>query len=219
LDPDINYEAYPREKGWQPLFGQGKGHQTHLSDQGVQIGDLFLFFGLFQKVKKTSGKWCFVTSACKKHILWGWLQIGEIHKVNELTKDKLSWARYHPHLQYLQSPEPYPNNTLYIASEVLDLGNGPIGPGAGLFPNFHERLVLTDPEGSEVTDWRLPRCFYPYEGKCPLTHFPDPNKNWDQDDKYAYAHRRGPGQEFVLDLCKYPGVKDWLVQSIFTHDH
>ena len=97
LDPDINRVAYPRQEGWQPLFGQSGTAQGHLKKQGIQSGDLFLFFGLFQQVEKTAGRWGFVKGAPRQHIIWGWLQIGEIHKVDELAKDELPWSRYHPH--------------------------------------------------------------------------------------------------------------------------
>ena len=214
LDPDINHVAYPRQKGWRPLFGQSGAAQGHLRNHGVQIGDLFLFFGLFQKVEKNSGRWSFVKNAPRQHILWGWLQIGEIHKVDELSKDELPWARYHPHRHPSRGKDP--TNTLYIASAALDLGDGPIVPGAGCFLKFHERLVLTNPEGTGVTDWRLPRCFYPDDGKTPLSYYG--NCNWNHDDTYSYVQRTGPGQEFVLDLDQYPGITDWLMQSIFTHD-
>ena len=212
LDPDINYSTYsPRGKGWRSLFGQSEAAQGHLCSQDVQVGDLFLFFGIFRKVEKTSGRWCFVRGTQPKHILWGWLQIGERCKVDDLTEDELPWARYHPHLQY---PKPCPSNTLYIASDRLDLDQN--FKGAGRFPKLRSDLVLTQP-GKSASHWRLPRCFYPDAGKCPLTYFPDLNKNWKKDHKYAYAHRRGPGQEFVLDLDQYPDVTDWLVQSIFAH--
>ena len=213
LDPDINYEAYPRREGWRPLFGQSGAAQGHLDNQNVQIGDLFLFFGLFQQVEKISGRWCFVKDAPRQHILWGWLQIGEICKVDELAPDELPWARYHPHRSLSRAKDS--TNTLYIASCGLNLGGGSIAPGAGCFLKVHERLVLTNPNGSGVTDWRLPLCFYPDAGKTPLSYHG--NCNWCCDDKYTYVQRRGPGQEFVLDLCQYPGVTDWLVQSIFTH--
>ena len=209
LDPDINAKAYPRQKGWHPLFGQSGAAQGHLRNQGVQIGDLFLFFGLYSKVEKTSDRWNFVKDAPEQHILWGWLQIGEIRKVDELAEDELPWVRYHPHL--------YPSwgqdstNTLYIASEVLDLGDGPIAPGAGRFPKFHRSLVLTEP-GKSVTYWRLPRCFFPDAGKTPLTYHV--NLNWKQDDEYAYVQRNGPGQEFVLNLEQYPGVTDWFKELV-----
>lgn len=215
LDPDINYAAYPRQEGWHPLFGQSGAAQGHLENQNIRIGDLFLFFGLFQKIEKTSGGWCFVKDAPKQHILWGWLQIGEIHKVNDLAKDELPWSHYHPHRH--PSRDRDSTNTLYIASCRLDLGDGPIAPGAGGFLKSHEPLVLTNPNGSGVTDWRLPRCFYPDNGKSPLTYHP--RHLWSQEDKCAYVQRRGPGQEFVLDLDQYPDVTDWLIQSIFTHDH
>ena len=217
LDPDINRSAYsPRKRGWQPLFGQSGAAQGHLDNQKVGIGDLFLFFGLFQKIKKTSSGWCFVKDAPKQHILWGWLQIGKICKVDELAKDELPWSRYHPHRH--RSRDRDSSNTLYVASRRLNLGGGPIAPGAGCFLKPHEPLVLTNPNGSGVTDWRLPRYFYPDNGKSPLTDHPKLDR-WRYDDQYTYLQSVGRGQEFVLDLDQYPGVTDWLVQSIFTHDH
>ena len=209
LDPDINAKAYPRQKGWHPLLGQSGAAQGHLRNQGVQIGDLFLFFGLYSKVEKTSDRWWFVKDAPEQHILWGWLQIGEIRKVDELAEDELPWARYHPHLYPSRGQDS--TNTLYIASEVLDLGDGPIAPGAGRFPKFHRSLVLTEP-GKSVTYWRLPRCFFPDADKTPLTYHV--NLNWKQDDEYAYVQRNGPGQEFVLNLEQYPGVTDWFKELV-----
>ena len=214
LDPDINPVAYRRQAGWQPLFGQSGAAQGHLKKQGVQSGDLFLFFGLFQQIEKTSSGWCFVRDAPKQHILWGWLQIGNICKVDEIPKDELPWARYHPHLHPKRGK--HPTNTLYIASEKLDLGDGAIAPGAGCFLKSHEPLVLTNPSGSGVTDWRLPRCFYPDNGKPRLTYHPKLDR-WRHDEQYTYLQSVGRGQEFVLDLDQYPDVTDWLIQSIFTH--
>ena len=215
LDPDINRSAYsPRKKGWRPLFGQSGAAQGHLGNQGVQSGDLFLFFGLFQKIEKISGRWYFVKNAPKQHILWGWLQIEEIRKVDEIPKEELPWARYHPHLHPSRGKDS--TNTLYIASETLNLGTGAIAPGAGCFPKFHERLVLTNPDGSRVTNWRLPRCFYPDNGKPKLTYH-DNLDRWKHDEKYAYLQSVGRGQDFVLHLGQYPDVMDWLIQSIFAH--
>ena len=214
LDPDINYEAYPRQEGWRPLFGQSSASQGHLKKQGVQSGDLFLFFGFYRQVEKTSGGWCFVKGAPEQHILWGWLQIGEICKVDELAQDELPWTCYHPHRS--PSRDKDSTNTLYIASGSLDLGDGPIWPGAGRFPKFHPHLVLTEPEKPRSC-WRLPRCFYPDDDKCPLTYHP--KHLWRHHDKYAYVKREAhQGQEFVLNLDRYCGVKDWLMESIFTHD-
>ena len=215
LDPDINHVAYPRQEGWQPLFGQSGAAQGHLDNQGVQIDDLFLFFGLFQKIEKVSGRWHFVKDAPRQHILWGWLQIGEIHKVDNLAKDELPWTCYHPHRHLSRDKDP--TNTLYIASCGLHLGDGSIAQGAGCYLKFHERLVLTNPNGSGVTDWRLPRCFYPDNGNSPLTYHPKLHR-WRHDDQYAYLQSASRGQEFVLDLDQYPDVTDWLMESIFICD-
>ena len=215
LDPDINHVAYPRQEGWQPLFGQSGAAQGHLDNQGVQIDDLFLYFGLFRKVEKISGRWCFVKDAPRQHILWGWLQIGEIHKVDDLAKYELPWTCYHPHRHLSRDKDP--TNTLYIASCGLHLGDGSIAQGAGCYLKFHERLVLTNPNGSGVTDWRLPRCFYPDNDKPPLTYHPKLHR-WKHDDQYAYLQSASRGQEFVLDLDQYPDVTDWLMESIFICD-
>ena len=215
LDPDINHVAYPRQEGWQPLFGQSGAAQGHLDNQGVQIDDLFLFFGLFQKIEKVSGRWHFVKDAPRQHILWGWLQIGEIHKVDNLAKDELPWTCYHPHRHLSRDKDP--TNTLYIASCGLHLGDGSIAQGAGCYLKFHERLVLTNPNGSGVTDWRLPRCFYPDNGNSPLTYHPKLDR-WRHDDRYTYLQSASRGQEFVLDLDQYPDVTDWLMESIFICD-
>ena len=214
LDPDINHIAYPRQAGWQPLFGQSGAAQSHLDNQGVQIGDLFLFFGLFQKIEQISGRWCFVKGTPRQHILWGWLQIGEIHKVDDLAKDELPWSRYHPHRH--PSRERDSTDTLYVASYGLHLDGESTAQGAGCFLKSHERLVLTNPNGSGVTDWRLPRWFYPDNGKPPLTYHPKLDR-WRHDDRYTYLQSASRGQEFVLDLDQYPGVTDWLMESIFTH--
>ena len=215
LDPDINHIAYPRQAGWQPLFGQSGAAQGHLDNQGVQIDDLFLYFGLFRKVEKISGRWCFVKDAPRQHILWGWLQIGKICRVDELSQDELPWTRYHPHRHLSRDKDP--TNTLYIASCGLNLGGGPIAQGAGCFLKSHERLVLTNPNGSGVTDWRLPRCFYPDNDKSPLTYHPKLHR-WRHDDQYAYLQSASRGQEFVLDLDQYPDATDWIMESIFTCD-
>jgi hypothetical protein len=74
LDP----EAIPRREGWRPLFGQTDASQTHLVNQGVGEGDVFLFFGLFRRVHETHAGWRFIRDAPAVHMLWGWLQIDQI---------------------------------------------------------------------------------------------------------------------------------------------
>ena len=214
LDPDLNPDVLPRECGWRPSLGQAGGPQTHLNNQKVGIGDLFLFFGLYQPVEKVGGKWRFDRKARREHVLWGWLQIGAVHKVGQLREGELDWAAYHPHLQYRSRK----NNTLYTAADKLRINGKQLDiPAAGTFPRYSEKLVLTDPKPNRnASDWRLPASFFPTSGKAPLTHFPKPEQ-WrrPEDGDHCLVGRRGPGQEFVLDLDHYPKVTDWL-ESLLT---
>lgn len=43
LDPDICKDSMEREPGWKPCFGQIDAAQSHLENQQVHVGDLFLF--------------------------------------------------------------------------------------------------------------------------------------------------------------------------------
>ena len=217
LDPDINFHVYPRQEGWKGLFGQAGGTETHLADEGVDAGDLFLFFGLFREVEEVSGHWDFVPRTTPKHILWGWLQVGKLYEeIGRQGHAGLEWANHHPHMQYRGE-----KNTLYVASERLDFGDD--SPGWGVFPKLNERLVLTL-SGHPKSHWKLPRGFYPDGDKQPLSHHrdrsrvlkatylsPDPwEPRWKpNNDDYAYLESVGRGQEFVLNLDKYDDVKDW----------
>ena len=214
LDPHINLNAYPKiansqhARDWRGLLGQADGDETHLRGWCVSEGDLFLFFGSYQPVEKDDdGRWRFVRGTKEKHVLWGWLQIGEIWeevgKHAQRLRREMPWADYHPHLQYKGD-----NNTLYVASSELDIGNKFKVPGWGVFPKLDNRLVLTRP-GQTKSRWQLPRWFYPDCKKTPLSrHDPKTNKanRWKlaRDGQHVYLDSVALGQEFVLDLEPYP---------------
>ena len=206
LDPDVRRAAVPRYDGWRGLFGQADASQGHLANQRVRAGDLFLFFGLFRRVKETQVGWRFVRDAPRLHMLWGWLQIEQICRVDEIRHDaKFDWAVYHCHFSWYDDP----SNTLYLGTNQLDLSDNTVSAcGYGVFSRSNERLVLTEPGGS-VSQWRLPRWFYPDGNKTPLTYHSDP-KRWRRDDEYAYLQSVGRGQEFVLDLQEYPEGLGWV---------
>jgi hypothetical protein len=127
LDPDLRPELRPRPPGWRPALGQHRSAQSHLRKNGVCAGDLFLFWGLFRRVDDQL-RW----TGERVHVLWGWLQVGEVLAVDPLrAASSEHWTRNHPHLDF----EPDPNNTLYVANERLALpGNGHNGvTGAGVF--------------------------------------------------------------------------------------
>lgn len=212
LDPDLDSDTIGRPPGWRPSLGQTGRAQSHLRNQKVGIGDLFLFFGLFQSVEQRDRAWRFTKNSKELHVLWGWLQVGEIHKVATLSSNDLPWARYHPHFHGNRGSA----NTLYVAADKLRLGGKRFDvPGAGIFPRFNEQLLLTDlteeNTRSLLTQWRLPAAFYPDSGKPPLSYH---GKSWrwrrSEDAAYCGLRSVSRGQEFVLDLNHYPEVLDWL---------
>ena len=207
MSPDLRH---PNDRPM--MFDQAYPVQGHLDNEGVTTGDLFLFFGLYRKVNQLSDGqgWRFVRGEREQHVLWGWLQVGEVRQPKEGDGLQCSCGN---------------SNTRYVASAELDLGDGAIAPGAGVFPKLDERLVLTL-DGRPKSHWKLPRCFYPDGDKQPLSHHrdrcrvlkatymsPDPwEPRWKpNNDDYAYLESVGRGQEFVLDLDrdKYDEVKDW----------
>ena len=215
LDPDLNFDAYRYRKDranwqqWRGMLGQVDIAQSHLNKQGVGSGDVFLFFGLYRRVEETAQGWRFVRGSPQLHVVWGWLQVDRKYLVADIGPNDLAWARHHPHLF---SDHYDDKSTVYAASMKLDLGSDDDRcdvPGWGVFPKFDRRLVLTNPNGAGVSDWRLPRWFYPDDNKPPLTYHPD-RKRWRHDTNYAYLQSVGRGQEFVLDLAYYPKAIDWL---------
>ena len=215
LDPDLNFNTYRYRKGranwqkWRGMLGQAGIAQSHLNNQGVASGDVFLFFGLYRRVEETVQGWSFIKGTPDLHVLWGWLQIDQKYRVADIGPDDLTWARHHPHLSRDYHDD---RNTVYAASTKLDLGSVDDQceiAGWGVFPKLDQRLVLTNPNGAGVSNWRLPRWFYPDGNKPPLTYHPDPRR-WRRDANHGYLRSVGRGQEFVLDLAHYPEAVEWL---------
>ena len=48
LDPDIYGVLKNTHAGWKPAFGQYEIPAKHLDGQGVDVGDVFLFYGMFR---------------------------------------------------------------------------------------------------------------------------------------------------------------------------
>ena len=206
LDPDLYGPLCPRVPGWRPLFGQDGAAQSHLHYQGVGVGDLFLFFGWFRAVAPQNGRYTFVQAAPDQHLLYGWLQIGDILTNAELATTPPAWAQKHPHCVGGRGPR----NTVYIASEQLTLGGvATAWPGAGYFAAYRDSLCLTAPNCLR-TQWRLPRWFYPVADKPPLSYH-RASTRWSCDDDYAYLQSATRGQEFVLDSTYYPEATAWVI--------
>lgn len=163
LDPDIHKDTINRESGWRPCFGQDGAAQSHLENQSVSENDLFLFFGWFRKTAINNGKRQFDPNEKGKHAIFGYLQIGEIKKVDNRF-DIPKWLAYHPHVaEERRNVEPdKTKNTIYIARDNLSWNES--NPGAGKFM-FNDKLVLTK-EGLSRSKWNLPDRFSEAKISC-----------------------------------------------------
>jgi hypothetical protein len=153
LDPDIYANILQRNKDWKACFGQINQSQSHLFNQGVKEGDLFLFFGWFRQTILKNGTLCFDKSAPDLHIIFGYLQIDKIVQVNNTTKIP-EWMKRHPHAMS-KDRKKILTNTIYIARDNLTWDDKI--SGAGTF-RFSKELVLTK-EGFSRTRWSLPDFF------------------------------------------------------------
>jgi hypothetical protein len=210
LDPDLVESMYRRLPGWRPIFGQDGTAQIHLMNSDVGVGDLFLFFGWFRQTEITDGTYRFVRGARDLHVIFGWLQIDELLCVEEIGSNIPAWAEYHPHFH----KESEGNNTVYIARDKLLLAGIPAGiAGGGTFDSYNDRLCLTAP-GHTRSVWRLPKWFFPKDGRTPLTYHANMDR-WTVTKDQAILQSAHRGQEFVLDIDQYPEAIEWVC-SLFN---
>ena len=192
LDPDIR-EGVVEIEDWKPAFGQVDAAQTHLKNQKIAIGDLFLFFGWFRQTEyNIDGHLKYKKNAPDIQAIYGYLQISEI-----LTEKSISDYPWHPHA----SPSYPHNNTLYIPSDKLTFNNKVTKkPGYGVL-NYDISRVLTK-EGFGRSKWEI------------LDWFNDVTISYHSEtsikDNYFQSARRG--QEFVIS--ENQKVSDWAKMII-----
>lgn len=215
LDPDIDSALLSEPERWLPAFGQSGAAQRHLEQEGVAEGDLFLFFGWFRQTEKVKGRLQFVKGAPDIHLIYGWLQVGEILRPDgDNTAEILACypeLESHPHLT-----KNYPFNCIYLPSDQLTVDGQVIDgkAGYGTFPHYHSDLQLTTP-GENRTRWTLPACFYPDVFEQALSYHRQPWR-WQQGETDCRLQAAARGQEFVLDLIQHKGVPKWLRSVIET---
>lgn len=181
LDPDLRDESYPRDQGWTGLFGQAGSSQSHLRNQGVGEGDIFLYFGWFRHTIMKDGKLTFDRTCKGFQAIYGYLQVGEMYQINQLKTSK--WMHYHPHVK--RGSLAKDNDCVYVASDLLSFDSQQ--KGWGTF-NYGEKLKLTK-DGYSRSRWELPD----FMKELNISYHSE--KSWKED----YFQSAMKGQEFVIE--------------------
>lgn len=222
LDPYLRDFRALGQSDFLPALGQDSAAQTHLANQRVGEGDLFLFFGWFRRLGKGARPWVFEANSPGFHAIFGWLQVGKVLKVSEHQKWRASypWLDDHPHVR---NASRYPsNNTIYVAAPELVIDGKPVGlPGGGTFSKFSEILRLTHPDSHSRTTWQLPRWFaWSNETGNPTFSYHTDVNRWNIEAGYPNMVKLksvAKGQEFVLSGVEQLQACNWLRQ-LFVQD-
>ena len=152
LDPDLIMDRRKNKiDGWCPIFGQVNSSAAYLlKNIEVEVGDLFLFFGNFHRVRRVDGKYRYVKktgdfySDNDLQLIWGYMQVGEIIEDPEKQR-KYTW---HPHSSEIYRTKENYSNVMFVASNTLSFNEDM--PGAGVL-KYRKDRVLTAPNCKKAT--------------------------------------------------------------------
>lgn len=151
LDPDIRENAVlNRDRLWKPIFGQADAAQSHLTNQEVNIGDIFLFFGWFRQTELVQGKLRYLRGSPDLHVIYGYFQIGEIYNNGDTLPP---YVRNHSHANLEHQKKKI--NCIYVAGEKLSFDESRKGADVLM---YNKSLVLTK-NGMSRSKWALPEFF------------------------------------------------------------
>lgn len=185
LDPDIRKEICKRPKHWIPAFGQSKIAKDFLDRMEVEKDDVFLFFGRFRQTEfNDKGKLQYVREKPEQHIIYGYMQVGEILHNSEIEQ-RCIW---HPHYQNGKE------NNLYIPAEKLSWN--PELPGYGTLQYAHKRVLTKF--GMGISKWQLPDFFRGLDIHVETKGASLRSSFIDAPDGQGYFQFVGRGQEFVI---------------------
>ena len=204
-DPDLEMGA----------FGQVSSAQSHLNNQNVGAGDLFLFFGWFKEAELVDCNYFYKKDASDHHRIFGWMFIDQKFNVGSETEEfRRKFTKYanHPHATGKWDL----NNTIYLAPETFSLFGEYTIRGFGNF-SLSKRTLLTNENATSKRFWNVPDWLNPAKGGCIPTYH----------DERCYIDgllkTAGRGQEFVCHPRQNNKFKEWLLdlfsEEINKHNH
>ena len=203
-DPDLKMGA----------FGQVSAAQSHLDNQNVGSGDLFLFFGWFRDAEFVDGKYRYKRGARDHHRIFGWMFIDQKLTVGSETKQfSRNYPKYssHPHAIGRWAS----NNTIYIAPEKFSLFHKVLVKGFGRF-GMSDMTLLSSYAAPTKRFWCVPDWLNPAKGGC-IPSYHDERNYVDGLLKTA-----GRGQEFVCQPRQEDNFEEWLIglfSEVYTNSN
>jgi hypothetical protein len=140
-------------------FGQTGAAQSHLAKNGVGVGDVFLFFGLFASLHGRD----------RHHRIFGYMEVEEVRRLGSRpceSDNPKGFLRRHPHT----IGEWNENNTLYL--------------GSGMKARTADRCLRLTKPGASPTVWKVPA----WLKKAGVTYHRNPIR-WANDGELCVASR------------------------------
>jgi len=218
VDPDlINNRKDSANNSWKPSFGQTGSAGSYLSNRDVKKDDIFLFFGWFKQTEMLDN-WSlsFLDKTPDLHILFGYMQIGEILNEKEIIKNRF---KFHPHASNIHLNSN--NNRLYIPPEKLK-GLNIDAPGYGLFKMkdikspYDNEIVLTK-ENKGRSTWRkeLIPIIGPSRIKPSKKEEKSSRKNTAEGKDSDGLQYSGQWQEIVFEESEE--ITDWFINKLLPY--
>ena len=216
LDPDVRQSCMKnRPVGWKRSFGQVKSAQSHLGNNKIEIGDVFVFFGWFKKAELIDGKFRYINDKDYPngfHAIYSYMQIDQIYKPNiESTPE---WLNDHPHVSHKDKDEfANRNNTIYTAAELFKYHDRFNKNGSISFVHTDD-LILTKKNQPNRTFWELPGQLNPSNG-IKLSYHSNMDR-WGFENEKTTLKSVSRGQEFVFNGHENL-AEDWAINLIKCH--
>ncbi len=180
-------------------LGQVNSAESHLRKQGVDEGDIFLFYGWFKRVHKINGRWIYDIHQPDIHLIWSYMQINERIFLDSQDDQHIALNKYpflaqHPHIGEQRGLK----NSIYLSRK------------SSIF-NYQDTRCLTDTKNYKGrATWRMPAVMNQPKAFSYLNDF-----SLDNDE--TIISYRGYGQEFVLDLDKVQSHEDKNLILTYIH--
>lgn len=232
IDPQLKNYFGTKNEDFIATFGPNLGKANML---GVHRGDIFLFFGWYKVDKKNSDKEKEKNSK-DKHIIWGYMQVGDVielstnenqkiitinnHKEDNATQESLlkeyPSLKFQPHWKRFWENKSN-NETIYVARYVRNGNNkdkicdfydddGKQIQSFGIF-NFNKELILTDTSSDENQKITKGKWKVDDLKNVNITNYTNANFNEDGETDIA---SRGYCQEVILDNSATKWAKDLI---------